>query len=423
MKWQKEFVVNGRKYIFDGLSVSIITDEISIPRQNLSYKVLNSQRSSTLKTLCLVLNNSCNLCCKYCFANNGMYNKPNEFMTFETAKKSIDFLIRKVRECRKEKITISFFVGEPLLSFKLIKNCVSYIESFKNINCKYMITTNGTLLTSEVVKYFQKYNFDIMISIDGNKKLHDFCRKFNSGDGSYDKVVRGINLFNQKDILNARITISNHNPEIHTYIEDILGLGIKRITFAVDYNISSYSFNLYVKSLKKLIDKYYYDLMQGKYYEITNFSNIIVSLALHQRKLTFCNAGISYLTVSADGKYYMCPRFVGNDDFSFFDVEESDKAKEKMEVFKKNLLNNPGERNLNCKNCLYVFICGGMCYHHAIASGKTIFENVPRECYQRMVMFEGIIQMVCRLPVENRRELLLFYITLWNSVKGGIDYV
>ncbi|MBQ2937835.1 MAG: SPASM domain-containing protein [Clostridia bacterium] len=418
MKRQKKFIVNGEEYIFDGTSVSLMASGEKTSTHKLSYREPNSQRSSNLKTLCLVINNSCNLCCEYCFANKGKYDKADEFMAFETAKKAIDFLINSATEHSKNKITISFFGGEPLLNFKLIKKCVEYIETFEKIKCDYMLTTNGTLLTPEKVKFLQYYNFDIMISLDGNKEFHNFYRKYHSGNGSYNDVVKGIELFTNKNLLNARITINNHNPEIHSYVDDILELGIKRITFAVDYNISAETFYLFMESLKKLMNKYYNDIMYGNYYDITNFSSVITTIALHQRKLTFCNAGISYLTVSADGKYYRCPRFVGKYDFLLEIVEETDKVKEKIEIFKKTLKNNPGERNIECKNCIYTFICGGMCYHHAIMAGKNEFENVPQECYQRQILFEGIIELICKLPTEKRRELLLFYTKLWNTMKG-----
>ena len=419
MNRQKKFIVDGMEFIFDGTSVSLFSNN-RIPTNNeLSYKEPNSQRTPYLKTLCLVINNRCNLCCEYCFANKGQYDKPNELMTFETAKKAIDFLINSTRENGNNKITISFFGGEPLLNFTLMKSCVNYIETFRDIDCDYMITTNGTLLTPEIVRFLQKYNFDTMISIDGNKALHDYYRKFNSGKGSYDYVKNGIKLFDKKELLNARITINNHNPEIHQYIDDILQLGVKRITFAVDYNISNEAFELFVVSLKKLIEKYFNDIMLGKYYEITNFSSVITTIALHQRKLTFCNAGISYLTVSAEGKYYRCPRFVGKAEYSLNSVEESEKVKEKMAKFKSSLKDTPGARNAECNNCVYAFICGGMCYHHAVMAGKNQFENVPRECYQRRIMFEGIIRLICKLPTEKRRELLLFYTNLWKTMKGG----
>ena len=419
MERQKNFIVNGKKYTFYGDSVSVIAEGDIKDKTLFPYKEINSHRAVHLKTLCLVVNNQCNLCCEYCFANKGMYDKPDQIMSFCTARKAIDLLIESAMKSSKNDITISFFGGEPLLNIELIKKCVKYIKKFKDINCNYMITTNGTLLNQSIVDFLQKNNFDIMISIDGNKATHDFYRKFYSGKGSYEKVIKGISLFENKNSLNARITINNNNPQIHSYIDDILKLGIKRITFAVDYNISNDAFLIFIDSLKKLINKYYIDIVSGNFYEITNFSSIITSIVLHQRKLAFCNAGISYLTVSADGKFYRCPRFVGKEEFSLGTVERIENVKKQMHIFKESLKSAPGERNRECKECVYSFICGGMCYHHAIMAGKNEFENVPMECFQRKILFDAIIKMICKLSTEDRRKLLLFYTRLWNNVKGG----
>ena len=341
MKRCKAFIVNGKKYIFDGESVEIVVS----PNYTSKSKILNKpneHRTSHLKSLCLVLNNSCNLCCDYCFANKGVYDKPNEQMTFVTAKKAIDFLVSSATANGTNNVAISFFGGEPLLSFNLIKKCVDFCENtYEGVNFEYMITTNGTLLTPEIVEFMQKHKFDIMISIDGTRELHNFYRKYKSQKGSYDDIVKNINLFRNKKMLNARITITDNNPEIHSYIDSILELGIERITYAVDYNISSDSFSKFLKSLNLLFEKYYHDVSNGKFYDITNFSSVITAIALHQRRLTFCNAGISYLTVSADGSYYRCPRFIGNKDFCLSNVNNSNDALEEMKKFKESLKESP----------------------------------------------------------------------------------
>jgi len=132
MKRFKNFKVNGENYIFDGNSVSIITGNNLSLIKHFPYSQPNSQRYSYLKTVCLVINNCCNLHCEYCFANQGMYDNPNMFMTFETAKKIIDVLIKSVILHDGNKMTVSFFGGEPILNFQLIAKCVTRVLFAKN---------------------------------------------------------------------------------------------------------------------------------------------------------------------------------------------------------------------------------------------------------------------------------------------------
>ena len=418
MRRLKEFIVDNRKYVFDGELVQIFEeDEYNLLKSK--PKEINSHRTNYLKTICLVLNNSCNLGCNYCFANKGRYNKPNEQMSFETACKTIDHLVDEVSKNNGKEFSISFFGGEPLLSFELIKKIVSYIENnYKTYKVHYMITTNGTLINSQIAKFMEEHSLDIMISIDGKKEQHDYYRKYLDGRGSYLRIIKNVQNFHNKEILNARITITDINPDICEYIDEILNIGFKRITFAVDYHISDFAFNIFINSLEKLLAKYYSDIKNGKFYDITNFSRVIINIALGQRNLSHCNAGISYLAVSADGKYYRCPRFVGNDNFLLGCINDETEVYKSLKSFKEKL-SLPTLRNSQCDLCTYVYLCGGMCYHHSFSQNNDEFSTTPRECIERITIFEGIIKMICKLSTKERRMLLLFYTNLWNLIRKG----
>lgn len=417
MRRIKEYEVAGKTFVFDGDSVRLYEDigRIQKLKTNKTQQI-NSHRSNYLKTLCMVMNNSCNLFCEYCFANNGKYDNPNKQLSFENAKKAINYLMSSINKNLGKKSTIAFFGGEPLLSFTRIVEIVYYIENnFKEIDCEYMLTTNGTLFTEEIVKFLQDYNFDVMLSIDGTKEQHDYYRKDVKGKGSYSKILNGMTFFENKKNLNARITVTDINFNICDTVNSVLALGIERVTFAVDYSLSEKYYNMFLKSIDDLFDKYYYDIKGGKLYDITNISSVIIAVVFGQRKLAFCNAGISYLTLSADGKYYRCPRFVGNTSFGLGDVDDESGVTTSHMNFMLSLRNNPAQRNNVCNTCEYVFLCGGMCYHHAVTSGLSEFDNVSRECQQRRKIFDNTIKLICRLTTDERRKLLLYYNNLWKS--------
>ena len=66
---------------------------------------------------------------------------------------------------------------------------------------RFLICTNGTLyFDPKVQKFLDKYKqwLSVSISIDGNKELHDACRKFPDGSGSYDIVVKAIKDWREK---------------------------------------------------------------------------------------------------------------------------------------------------------------------------------------------------------------------------------
>ncbi len=57
----------------------------------------------------------------------------------------------------------------------------------------YTITTNGTLISDEVLELFEKENFQVVISLDGPREINDKNRKFANGNKSvFDKVIKNI---------------------------------------------------------------------------------------------------------------------------------------------------------------------------------------------------------------------------------------
>jgi len=238
------FKVGNKNYVFDGEVIDII--KISNNQKKYIRPVIqktnkvNGHKSSYIRTLALNLTNNCNLKCKYCFANQGKYDKPFENMSFNTAKKSIDMLISTVLSHDGKDMSIAFFGGEPLLRFDLIKDIVSYVQKkSNNIFVKYFITTNGTLMNEEICDFMKKNSFMVTVSIDGNKSENDRYRVFNDGKGSYEKVRESILYYKKiSPKLVVRSTITDANSNIYKVVEHFLSIGIKNITYALDYSIT-----------------------------------------------------------------------------------------------------------------------------------------------------------------------------------------
>lgn len=102
--------------------------------------------NSKLSQLVLQITQSCNLRCNYC-AYSGEYKNrvhSQKQMSFEIAKKSIDFLIQHSKDTKS--LSIGFYGGEPFLRFDFIKKCVDYADSIAEGRViRYNTTTNGTM--------------------------------------------------------------------------------------------------------------------------------------------------------------------------------------------------------------------------------------------------------------------------------------
>ena len=157
-------------------------------------EILEHNAQKRVKQLILQVTQQCNLRCAYC-AYSGIYDRnrthSNERMTFDTAKKAIDFFFEHSTE--NADVSIGFYGGEPLLEFELIKKCVDYISHTSNgKKISLTMTTNGTLLKGEIADFIVKHEFNIGISLDGSKEEHDVNRKFINGEGSFDIIMNHI---------------------------------------------------------------------------------------------------------------------------------------------------------------------------------------------------------------------------------------
>ena len=172
-----------------------------------------------MQQLTLQVTQQCNLRCAYCAYSGNYYNRDHasEKMSFETAKKAIDFFLARTAE--SEMLAFGFYGGEPFLEFDLMKKCVKYFLA--NANDKkhqFSLTTNGTLLTDEIVDWCVTNKVSLMISLDGSKEDHDANRKFVSGKGSFDTIIRNVKKIRDRYPNYYKINISFNtviNPRSH----------------------------------------------------------------------------------------------------------------------------------------------------------------------------------------------------------------
>ena len=118
-----------------------------------------------IKAICLNVIHGCNLRCKYCFADEGEYHGHKGVMSVDTAKKAIDYVIK--RSGPRKNIEIDLFGGEPTLIMDTIKEIIAYArenEEKWNKRIRFTMTTNATLLTPEMMDYMDKEMGNIELS-------------------------------------------------------------------------------------------------------------------------------------------------------------------------------------------------------------------------------------------------------------------
>ena len=219
-----------------------------------SEKVISFSLNFNVNSLLLQVTRNCNMRCNYCFYS-GLYKNirthQDKTMSIDTCKKTIDFFFEKAK-CSPS-VNIGFYGGEPLLNFNVIKEAIEHIKrQYGNKKVYYSITTNGTLLTDEMVAFFINHNFKITISIDGPAEIHNHNRVFADGRGTYESVInnliciknRNTSFFENNVRYNAVITSDRSKVESFFCSDDLLGLIQGKLSPLNDYHENSISNSL-----------------------------------------------------------------------------------------------------------------------------------------------------------------------------------
>ena len=169
----------------------------------LTNEEIKRKLSGEVYSIVLNVTNNCNMRCRYCpyiDNNNRPDRRPKVKMDTDVALTAIDFFFRHNKRVQDRDLIISFFGGEPLLNFDLIRSSVEYAKLHKerhNRRIKFTITTNGTMLNSRVIEYLSKERISLRISIDGPEEVHNANRLYKNEHGSFSSILK--NMENMRD--------------------------------------------------------------------------------------------------------------------------------------------------------------------------------------------------------------------------------
>jgi uncharacterized protein len=168
-----------------------------------------------------VTNYNCNFACTYCYQD--LYTNPVQELSTEVVDAFFSYVIREFAG-RKKYVTI--FGGEPLLNSTKQKELISQILARSaESGLEVSFVTNGYFLEEYSQLLAEAKIREIQVTLDGTEEVHNRRRFLKGGNGSFEKIVRGIDscLVNQIDI-NLRMVIDKENignlPELAQFAID-----------------------------------------------------------------------------------------------------------------------------------------------------------------------------------------------------------
>lgn len=323
------------------------------------------QQDAPIKALCLHVSHDCNLRCKYCFASTGDFGTGRRMtMDIETAKKAIDFVIK--RSGGRRNIEVDFFGGEPLMAMDTVKATVDYarsIEAEYGKNFRFTITTNGVLLNDENIDYINREMSNAVLSLDGRPEINDQMRKTVDGRGSYDVILpkfkKLVDGRGEKDYY-LRGTFTRYNADFAADVMHIADQGFRHVSVEPVVGSADCDYAFREEDLPGILAEYEKLAAELLEREDINFFHFNVDLSQGPcviKRMRGCGAGCEYVAVTPDGDIYPCHQFVGNEEYRLGNLYEDTFDMELSRKFAGlNIYTRP-----DCKDCWARFYCSGGC--------------------------------------------------------------
>lgn len=438
MKYRQ--IDNGSSFIFFTQNSDIyIADKeygdqmaLEIEKQSVPVSVKKSTESikkgniKKLKKLVILTTNACNLRCRYCYLNYGKHDHADQ--TGNVAVEDVKIAIHLILDQYTEGISfIQFFGGEPLLAICEIKEIYEYIQStFTKRHLpppQFGLVTNGVFLDHDVIDFFNQSKIGVTISLDGDQELHDKVRKKVDQSGCYKEIKGNIERYLPQLRTNVYYELTLNREHVLAYrkgkckkwLEAIKETGLRAgIIGIVEYS-KDHSLDFKAQDSKKLkqmyqeLVDYYFQQLSTNSPQLYNLdiNRLVIKILSKKIESYSCQTGTAQMTISVNGDFYPCPKFIMKD-FQMGSVKENtfSSAAIKSVVQK--------DQRESCDGCWVRHICGSYCYSLKYRN-KDNRDVIPIRCIHMRLLIENIIIKIVEYRQKGQLEHIIDQITVFST--------
>lgn len=350
---------------------------------------------------------TCNLKCKYCYADEGTYGENNKKKQFKV-QDYID-VYDKMWKIHGGIKAISFFGGEPLINFNEIRKFVEYLHlNYKREEIpRLSINTNGTILSEDILEFLKKYRFIVGTSIDGTKEVHDANRIGDAFKSTYEVVTQNIKrLVENGNRIYVQCTftkqhLDNYEPgrarqwceemealPINTY--EIIPVSSNDVKYRIDLSDEGVR-NKYRQFCEEIADYYIYKILGDDIKKVPRmFIGLIIRL-LMQVEQHECTAGHSF-SVTPDKVIFPCHTFTELKEYGIGITDINTYDDMRNNAFFSKVKDANRDKNDRCRKCLASKICGVWCK----GLQNSITGDMTHELEERCVMMDIFTKKIIR---------------------------
>jgi len=313
------------------------------------------------------LTNKCNLRCSYCYERH--LNTEYGSVAAPTMYKITDFINQ-----RGDAGIVYLFGGEPLL----YKNEVRYF--CENLKARqFVITTNGTLLDEEFIRWCIDRNVIINMSHDGAE-----CSERGVNRELLDKNLKLLLKYQPETLVQLVYTLDTL-PRLYENVIYLKELGVKKVSAAMDAFLTPDDPDSFGDLLREqwrkiagIRDLYIYELAVKK-------KNI------REHKKSTCEMCRKKLFINWDGKFYPCIQFQNLPAYRCGDLSvgiEAEKAKKAHPDY-----SMMSER---CEGCEIAEYCRNSCACRKMATTGTVRDISEAACMEEQVQILTALELMSK---------------------------
>jgi uncharacterized protein len=296
--------------------------ETSALEADLSDVVTPSPQSISLN-----VSSSCNLSCGYCYADRGGFHAIVEFASEHAQAQQLDI--------------------------------------------RYSITSNGTLITDTDVALFRNHRFAVTISVDGDALAHDTQRPRRNGAGSFAQLAQRVAPLLAdpgRAQVAARMTVRSGCLDLAPRLDAIWSLGFSEagvapLRVAADNSgLRDEDWPVYLDQLIGVARQELERAKRGLPVRLTNFAIALKQIHAGASSPYSCGAGGGYFSVAADGDWYACHRAIGDKDYRLGSASALDSDRRLAFLVERHV-----HAKADCRVCWARYLCSGGCHQEAQA--------------------------------------------------------
>jgi uncharacterized protein len=336
-----------------------------------------------IHAISLAVAQTCNLACRYCYADEGTFGGGAQLMSQETAASAVDLLCDGAPAGAR--LNLAFLGGEPLINRSVLRAATERAAeraAARGLSITFSVTTNGTLLDRSDAEFFERHGFAVTISLDGLRDAHDLLRPFKHGAGSYDAILARVMplLAAQRRMqVSARVTVTPSNLDLLSTLREFVDRGFHSVGFSPVLSAPSGAGEMNAGNLTRMLAEmiacgreFERQIAAGSRFPFANMVNAVRELHRGTHRPYPCGAAAGYFGVSADGTMSACHRFVGNEHGRMGSLSSGiDAGRRTLWLTERHV-----DRQQPCQSCWARYLCGGGCHHEVLTRGRVACDYI-----------------------------------------------